>query len=823
MKCSTSYTLVVVSDGASVKGITAYYALSSSSETAPSTSEFTTEVKTPTAEKRYLWSFEETTYSDDSTPTRTEPIVIGTYVTDGKDAPKVLVEYQYSASDRTPPTKLTVYKVNGYLVSFADGVLGDDNSTDWSTDPSTLSAEDSDTWETDPSALVKDTSKPYLWMRVSTDGGQTWQYSVVTGPKASFFEILSSKDTFRQNARGAVDIADEISFWVVRHNIEDSEKCTWGISPDTLTIDSDSVNADRITITIPVGFSSVGFTVTLSVGSLSETLSKTVYGMAVGTISPVKLTTITDKTLQVSDYPKYLSDGVSPVKDGDYMLVTKESDGKDYLIPYRYSEKVDTSTGTIEGWVVSSAEYENHSQIMGNCLQEVLANSQTVPSTSAMYGFFQSLVANDAFVKLLCAQYLEIQGAIYGGALDKDGNKRNYSITVNGEKVDITSGFFLDYIGRFVANNATLNDVNIINKNKDDAILLNTQYTNDSSLVTGDTITATKVAFSDLSDTNLVGGSYELNKKKGLLYSYSNTSTGVRKLGFTAPYNCTLWIEYDIRGSSSSLTILVNYEAVKTISGDSQLQGYFTYQFNSGEAVQIRAYGEISVFEVGVMTYVDNLGNSNFGSYKSGDSWVHNATLYFDIEESYGNEMVHFPYAQLGSYFSPEKGTSITSDGKTLDNLVYAIDTTDTTSFTTLTSGKQFRRYLLESTSWINSPRTGQKPVDCMDISSDRIYFLKGSSLVFTLEAQNRFEFHYSIKLLYTGDGIAISNVYRSPSFSNSSIGTSTNPFEYAHLNNVYGTFMSFQQLLLLGAPTSSDGLAIGTVWNDNGTLKIKQ
>lgn len=453
MKCSTSYTLVVVSDGASVKGITAYYALSSSSETTPSTSEFTTEVKTPTAEKKYLWSFEETTYSDDSTPTRTEPIVIGTYVTDGKDAPKVLVEYQYSASDRTPPTKLTVYKVNGYLVSFADGVLGDDNSTDWSTDPSTLSAEDSDTWETDPSALVKDTSKPYLWMRVSTDGGQTWQYSVVTGPKASFFEILSSKDTFRQNARGAVDIADEISFWVVRHNIEDSEKCTWGISPDTLTIDSDSVNADRITITIPVGFSSVGFTVTLSVGSLSETLSKTVYGMAVGTISPVKLTTITDKTLQVSDYPKYLSDGVSPVKDGDYMLVTKESDGKDYLIPYRYSEKVDTSTGTIEGWVVSSAEYENHSQIMGNCLQEVLANSQTVPSTSAMYGFFQSLVANDAFVKLLCAQYLEIQGAIYGGGYDKDGNN-----------ADNAQGFYLESeTGTLNANNATFNNITATN------------------------------------------------------------------------------------------------------------------------------------------------------------------------------------------------------------------------------------------------------------------------------------------------------------------------------------------------------------------------
>lgn len=832
MKCSASYTLVVVSDGASVKGITAYYALSNTA-TAPSSDSFSTEMKTPSATERYLWCFEETTFSDDSAPKRTEPRIIGTYVTDGKDAPKVLIQYQYSASDRTPPTKLTLYKVNGYLVSFVDGVLGDDNGADWSTDPSTItSSDDAETWETDPTALVKDTSKPYLWMRVSTDGGKSWQYSVVTGPKASFFELLSSKDTFRQNARGAVDEADSITFWVVRHEIDESEKCTWSVSPDTLTIDADSVHADSITIAIPVGFAPVSFTVSLQVGQVSETLSKTINAMTVGSIVSRKLKTIDRSAIPYDDFPTTLDDGVSPVKDGDYLLVRlADENGYTYLVPYRYSESVDESTGLAVGWVPSSGSYANHSEIMGNCLQEVLANAQTTPSTSALYGFFQNLVSNDAFIRFLCTQYLEIQGAIYGGALDKDGQERDYTTTINGQQVSITSGFFLDYLGRFIANNATLNDVNIINKNADNKILLNTQYTETSDLVSGDTETATMVAFSDLSDTNLTGGDYALSKEMNFIFSKQTTEREGLVLQFTLPIGCMLFIDYNIKGKntditgSASFSVNVNSEQKFYSSDVDRIEGrYESYSLNAGDVVLLMGAGIFLKFKVYPFYYLDYNGKQRIGVYPMSDgTYSYWPNLYFYIYDVFNTYKLYFPYGQLGSFFLPSTATPIKSDGNTLDSLTYAISASETASYDAIKGDRAYRQYLLEDVSWISTPRTGKKYIDSMNISATNIYFLKGTTLVYTLPVSNRFEFHYYIKLLEIGDGIAISNIYRSSGFDNSSIGTASKPFEYAYIDNIYGTLMNFQQLLLLGVPTSEDGLAVGTVWNDNGTLKIKQ
>ena len=129
------------------------------------------------------------------------------------------------------------------------------------------------------------------------------------------------------------------------------------------------------------------------------------------------------------------------------MLVSlPDNNNARYLIPYRYSEAINPSTGKITGWVPTTAEYNNHSQIMADCLQEVLASGNTVPSTSAYYGFFQSLVANDAFITFLESQYLHIKGAIYGGGYNKDGvneeNKQGFHIASNGQlkasKADIS-------------------------------------------------------------------------------------------------------------------------------------------------------------------------------------------------------------------------------------------------------------------------------------------------------------------------------------------------------------------------------------------------
>lgn len=329
---------------------------------------------------------------------------------DGKPAPNTIVEYQYSDSDREAPLKYIPFIFGGSRVNFKGGSIGDMNDEDWMANPPKKGK--------------------YKWMRVSTNGGKTWTYSVVTGPEPSFFEIESSKDEFRQNERGVVDKEDTLKFWVIRRNIPNESKTNWVVTPSSLLPNQALIHDDEIIINVPVGFKDDSFTVSASIGMYSEVLSKTITGVAQGTSTPKKLRTI-DRSLEPPEpFPTTLEDGLSPIEDGDYLLVkiayTDESskERETALIPYRYYADIDQSTGLPMGWRPSDNSGENHSEIMANCLQEVLAGPQTVPSFSAYYGFFQSLVANDAFIKFLSSEYINIKGAIYGGGYDKEGNNK---------------------------------------------------------------------------------------------------------------------------------------------------------------------------------------------------------------------------------------------------------------------------------------------------------------------------------------------------------------------------------------------------------------
>ena len=743
MRCSAHYTLVVVSDGASVKGITAYYALSNTT-TAPSVDSFTAEIKTPSATERYLWCFEQTTYSDGSDPTRTEPIIIGTYVTDGKDAPKVLVQYQYSASDRTPPTKLTLYKVNGYLVSFVDGVLGDDEGSDWSTDPSTItSTDDAETWETDPTALTRDTSKPYLWMRVSTDGGKTWQYSVVTGPKASFFELLSSKDTFRQNARGAVDEADTITFWVVRHDIDESEICTWSISPDTLTIDADSVHADSIEITIPVGFTPVSFTVSLQVGQISETLSKTINAMTVGSVVARKLKTIDRSAIPYEDFPTTLDDGVSPVKDGDYLLVRlADEKGNTYLVPYRYSETVDTSTGLAIGWVPSSGAYGNHSEIMGNCLQEVLANSQTTPSTSALYAFFQNMVANDAFIRFLCAQYLEIQGAIYGGGFDRYGSNENNE-----------DGFYLDKNGA-----ATM--VGLIARS---AILSGSFSCPTFRTVSGKDITSLTLVASP----NLING-YELNKTIAYITVHEHD------------WPNTIQKDCNIKVGATTYTKLRGETAIRTLTATYIIEK----ESSSSLKTAIRYITDDDFFENCI--FYDKSLYPYFPASSISSCIVNGEEI--DITPVYLKISIHSQYSQIPLDKTSFIGTVEATVFKSNSTTSYIINATETERYYI------YRKY---ETLYIEN---------------------NNDSLVFSGEIFTSLSINISMQAT---PGIESMNVV--PMDGDYNVGLATRRFATGYFNTINSSEIFSDNLTLESLPTSESGLAEGQVWNDNGTLKIKQ
>ena len=197
----------------------------------------------------------------------------------------VIVQYQYSDSDREPPLRYIPFIFGGKLVMFKGNAIGDSNSDDWEENP------------------VRDAK--YKWMRVSTDGGKTWTYSVVTGPEPSFFELLSSKDSFRLNERGAVDKDETLRFWIIRHNMIGNEEVTWKVEPSILTY---QVFNDYINVVVPKGYTEQTVKVSVKVGKISEELSKVLYGEVNGTPVPEKLPTVYSETNppQADIFPQFL-------------------------------------------------------------------------------------------------------------------------------------------------------------------------------------------------------------------------------------------------------------------------------------------------------------------------------------------------------------------------------------------------------------------------------------------------------------------------------------------------------------------------------------
>lgn len=73
-------------NGRGIKSVTNYYlAYNSPAGVTTETEGWTTEMQVVSEEKRYLWNYEETTYTDDSPATITEPAMIGMYSTNGEN------------------------------------------------------------------------------------------------------------------------------------------------------------------------------------------------------------------------------------------------------------------------------------------------------------------------------------------------------------------------------------------------------------------------------------------------------------------------------------------------------------------------------------------------------------------------------------------------------------------------------------------------------------------------------------------------------------------------------------------------------------------
>lgn len=345
----------------------------------------------------------------------------------GKPGSSLMIQYQYGESDRTPPTRLNLFRRGEFLMSFKGWLLGDNEFEDWVDNALNL---------------VKDSSKPYLWMRISVDNGFSWKYSLISGPPVSFFELKSTKDTFRQNSRGAVDQEDKISLWAELHNISDKEPIAWTLEPSQILEANKGIdlNAKAIQISIPIGYNQDFISISLKVGFQGDVIFKTINGEKHGEEKPQKLPLVHGE----ANLPEGTMDGISKLIDGDFCLVEDENGQR---IPYRYTTSLNPATGQIIGWKKVSAEDRNYSEIMGAVIGEALEGANTTEQTSAIYGFFKNLAANDAFIRYLGTQFIKIMenGAIYGGSYTETGGHQGHGpgfyIGANGT-IESTRGIF---------------------------------------------------------------------------------------------------------------------------------------------------------------------------------------------------------------------------------------------------------------------------------------------------------------------------------------------------------------------------------------------
>lgn len=240
------------------------------------------------------------------------------------------------------------------------------------------------------------------------------------GAAAQSFQIVSSTLAYPMSSRGVVIEDRTISLSCIKANIASSVAVSWSCS--ALGISSSS--GATLALTIPSGTELVSIDVTCTVtGFTPQTIKLT--GVKEGDERHVYLGVLSVATPQLADH--FVKAGGRFVAQDYYLYSTAAGN---YPKWYNGSE-----------WVAVTEDTPNYSEICANTLADTLKQSGTVLSTSALYGFFQSLVSNDAFIKKLGAQIIKL---LTGGKIESE------------EYVENVSGFQLRSDGTFNAVNANL-------------------------------------------------------------------------------------------------------------------------------------------------------------------------------------------------------------------------------------------------------------------------------------------------------------------------------------------------------------------------------
>ena len=395
--------IAVKGDAKTIKSIDTEYALADSSVTPPAEDSDAWQDTLPakTDQSQSIWKRTVITYSD-GTIEYTDVIVLSGLI---------VFQYAYGKSAVNPPTP-SIWIWGKKFMVWGNLFISSEGSAIWS---ATRPEKPEGQW--------------YLWMRISTDGGQTWNDPVcISGNDAVGYELSYSPATYQMTDREIVKTRGQyIDFFLDISNIPyNANDIVWNVEANGETplvkgTDWDILDNDptQIRVTFPFNFKSTSFTVSVVITGY-EDMAKT---------RTVGATIIENSTAEYLDVVTELpedGDNVTsrgPLKDGDYILLeTINENDKQERIPYRW-----TVVEGIGKWVPVGGDNRpsNYAEIMAGSLADALKSDITQNSVNAFYGFIRDLVSQNATVDNLFSLIIEVFNVIFGGGYDKDGNKRN--------------------------------------------------------------------------------------------------------------------------------------------------------------------------------------------------------------------------------------------------------------------------------------------------------------------------------------------------------------------------------------------------------------
>lgn len=390
--------IAVKGDAKTIKSIATEYALADSSVTPPAedSDAWQDTIPAKTDQGQSIWKRTVITYSD-GTIEYTDTIVLSGLI---------VFQYAYGKSAVNPPTP-SIWIWGKKFMVWGNLFISSEGSAIWS---ATRPEKPEGQW--------------YLWMRISTDGGQTWNDPVcISGNDAIGYELSYSPATYQMTDRGIVKTRGQyIDFFLDISNIPyNANDIVWNVEANGETplvkgTDWDILDNDptQIRVTFPYNFKSTSFTVSVVITGY-EDMAKT------RTVGATILENSTAEYLDVVTELPEDGDNVTsrgPLKDGDYILLeTINENDKQERIPYRW-----TVVEGIGKWVPVGGDNRpsNYAEIMAGSLADALKSDITQNSVNAFYGFIRDLVSQNATIINLFSEFIKVLAAIFGGDYEVD-------------------------------------------------------------------------------------------------------------------------------------------------------------------------------------------------------------------------------------------------------------------------------------------------------------------------------------------------------------------------------------------------------------------